>query len=215
MRTAAIDRQIAVELEQLAEAQEAARKAADLLAQDPSNPKHRIAVVQAQHAVAEVQIGIDALNAARVEGEKADTDEADEAYRAETLSMFNRAKALVGKRVAAGKAIDIALQGLHDALCTWKQLNDDASAAANGLHRRLYGNHNANLLNMDGDVVNALVDQISEAVGLIPSGHHLFTLNKHTRHVAGVPESVEKDAEKSSTRYLEILEGMARAKGVV
>lgn len=221
MTTAAIDQQLAQEQAKMALAQANATHAAEQLAKDPGNPRLRVAVVEAQQAVAEVQqavaevqIGIDALNAARIAGEKADTKEADEAYRAKTVAMFNQAKALIGERAAAGKAVDAALQGLRDALGAWKQLNDEASVAANGFYQRLYGNHNPSLLNMDGAVVNALADQISEAVGLIPVSHHCFTFSQHTRHVAGVPESVEKDAKESSARFMESLEGIARAKGV-
>lgn len=71
MRVTEIDRQIAEESEQLADAKHVTA-AAEALSQEPSSPKYRVAVVQAQSVVAEIQVGIDALNASRVEAKKHD-----------------------------------------------------------------------------------------------------------------------------------------------
>jgi len=138
MRTIAIDRQLAEEHEQLASAKAAAAKAADLLAQDPSNRKHRIAMVQAQQAVAEVQVGIDALDAARAAAVKFDASEearAMRAKRAATVALVNGRHAEV---VAAAKAADAAIDALtarlgelrdgfrraHDAAIEYVDLNE-------------------------------------------------------------------------------------------
>lgn len=129
MRTSAIDRQIAAELEQLAEAQEVARKAADLLAQDPNNPKHRIAVVQAQQGVAEVQVGLDALNAARVEAAKYDESEEGKALRNARVKAVGGVKAGQEAVVEAAGAMDKALGDLLARMQEFGAARDAAKAA--------------------------------------------------------------------------------------
>lgn len=130
MRTAAIDRQLASELEQLAEAQEVARKAADLLAQDPNNPKHRIAVVQAQQGVAEVQVGLDALNAARVEAAKYDESEEGKALRQARVKAVGSVKAGQEAVVEAAGTIDKALGDLLARMQEFGAARDASKAAA-------------------------------------------------------------------------------------
>ena len=216
MTAQAIDKELAQEAARLDEAKEQATKAAEQLAKDPSNPQLRIAVMQAQQAVAEVQVGIDALNAARVEGEKADTKHADETYRAETLAMFNKAKAMIAKRVAAAKAIDEALTALRTAMASWKDVNAEATRVANGFYKRLYGEYTPALANMEGQVLNAISDGVCEAVGSVSGSHNYFgALNLHVRRVAGVPESAEADTRQMNERHLEALDGFAKAKGVI
>lgn len=216
MTTAAIDNELVQEAARLSEAKRQATEAAKQLAKDPSNLQLRIAVAEAQQAVAEVQVGIDVLTAARVEGEKAASMEAGEAYRAETLEMFNQAKALIEKRVAAGKDIDTALSALRDVLVAWKTLNTEAALAANDFHRRIYNGRHSTMLGMESDILNALADQISEVVvGISNANHYFGAFNQHLRRTAGVPESAEKDAKQSCARYLELLEVGARAKGVI
>lgn len=128
MRTTAIDRQLAGELEQLAEAQEAARKAADRLAQDPNNPQHRSAVVQAQQAVAEVQVGIDALNAARVEAAKFDQSETGKALRQARVKAVG---AVVAGQDAVVKAATGVNQALANLLTCMQELADANGTAKN------------------------------------------------------------------------------------
>lgn len=130
MRTAAIDRQLAGELEQLAEAKANANKAAELLAQDPSNPKHRIAVVQAQQAVAEVRVGIGALKAARKQAVEFDASEEGKALRQARVKAVGGVKDGQDAVVEAAGAIDKALGDLLARMQEFGAAREAAKAAA-------------------------------------------------------------------------------------
>jgi hypothetical protein len=115
MSTETLDDQIAIEQEKLVKAQAAATKAAEQLAKDPANPKRRMAVVEAQQAIAEIQVSIDALNAAAVEADKCDTREKVEAVRAQriaTAAKFNERHAEVVKVACEIDAAFARLTGL-------------------------------------------------------------------------------------------------------
>lgn len=130
MRTAAIDRQLAQEQAKMAEAQADATHAAEQLAKDPSNQKLRVAVVEAQQAVAEVQIGIDALTAARVEAVKYDASDEAQAIRKKRADAVAEIKGHHERMVQVAQAVDEALARAAETLRTFREHRAAAQGAA-------------------------------------------------------------------------------------
>lgn len=130
MRTAAIEQQLAQEHAQLAEAQADATHAAEQLAKDPSSQKLRIAMVEAQQAVAEVQIGIDALNAARVEAVKYDASDEAQAIRKQRAKAAGDIKGHHEYMAQAAGQVDEALAHLKQALGAFRVHHIDAVRAS-------------------------------------------------------------------------------------
>lgn len=130
MRTAAIDKQLAQEREKLAEAQADATRAAEQLAKNAADPKLRVAVVEAQQAVAEIQIGIDALNAARVEAVKYDASDEAQAIRKQRAAYAETIKGHHEKMVQAAQAVDDALTRIKEAMGTFHAHRDEALRVA-------------------------------------------------------------------------------------
>lgn len=129
MKTAAIDRELAQELTQLAEAQAEATKAAEQLANEPNSPEARLAVVQAQAAIAEIEVGINALKAARNAAEKYDASEEGQAQRARRTETLGRVVSTQQALVNAAQAIDEALQSLHTRMQQFGAAHGAAKAA--------------------------------------------------------------------------------------
>lgn len=119
MSTQAIDQEIALEQGKLAEAQAAATAAAEQLAKDPGSKKHRLVVMQAQQTVAEIQVGIDALNAARIQAAKHDAVEEAQIAKAKRTEQVGYVLKAHEAAVEATKELDVCFSNLRDALGNW------------------------------------------------------------------------------------------------
>jgi hypothetical protein len=129
MRTTEIAKQLAEENEILVEAQQAAATAAGKLSTDPRNQKHRIAVVAAQQAVAEIQVGIDALNAAMDEAKKYDGSKEAQAVRDRRTKAAKHVAACHEQVAEAAKAVDKALASLLKCAQNWRAMRVAATKA--------------------------------------------------------------------------------------
>lgn len=211
MRTAAIDRELAQELEQLAEAQAAASKAAEQLAREPNSPNARLAVVQAQAAVAEIQVGIDALKAARNEAEKYDASEEAQAIRAKRAETVGRVASTQEAVVTAARAIDDALQTLRTRMQDFAAAREAAKQAAfayldlNETDPDTRAHHIELILRTPGALAHAVMLNLHYALkdsGLLFQDYITFNPYELT-HTGGVGVVLEKSMGDQAARNAE------------
>lgn len=187
MRTAAIDKELAKEHEQLGEAKAAAAEAAEKLSTEPGNKKHRLAVLEAQARADEINVTIEALNLAREQAVKFDQSEEGQATRAKRASMVATVRDANAQMVAAAAAVDEVLAAL---LTCASQFADARLAAQSASAAYLDLNesdldtrmHDYQALNHEpGNVAHALaltLHDIVTATGLDCS--HFLTFNPYT-----------------------------------